>query len=211
MRRVRVFRIARVVPVPVYASSARRRFPGQIDTRLARPPPRPYASVRPRASSAISRVSPSWAPTMSATGPRPFGGGRGRAAARSSWGSNCQQRCPCHAPPRRSRTSPLRVPTGASIPHAAPFDAVTTSIVAPIAPFSALSTEYVRTAFWSTCLLLTSFPTNAPSACGRTARGSGSAQEQARPGSTPAANEAAKSTMTQTPSAFTFRGTPPER
>ena len=156
-----------------------------MDTSPARPPPRPYASVRPCASSVSSRESPNPPPTTSATGPRPFGGGSGSAAARSSSGANCQQRCPCQAPPRRSRTSPTRVPTGASSPQAAPFDAVTTSTVsADRALQRPLDREREHR------LLVELAPAHerpderAVGLCER-ARGSGSAHEHAWPDSTP--------------------------
>ena len=81
------------------------------------------------------------------------------------------------------------------MPHAAPFDAVTTSTVLPIEPFSLRSTENVRTARWSASRRLTSLPTKAPSRCARAAGHRAARTSTRGPVSTPAASTAAERTL----------------
>ena len=72
--------------------------------------PCPYASVRPRESSVASRDSPNPPPTTSATGPWPFGRGSGRRRPGAPRDRTASRGIRATRPPRRSSTSPTRVP-----------------------------------------------------------------------------------------------------
>jgi hypothetical protein len=68
-------RIATPSSRPRATSSAARRDPGQTDSCLASPPPKPYPSIRPRRSIAITRAVPNRPAANRATRPLPSGRG----------------------------------------------------------------------------------------------------------------------------------------
>ena len=78
------------------------------------PAPLPYAEG---AASRVEREQPGWpeaAADEQRDGPAAVRGRERLAAASKSAGANWAQRWPCQAPSRRSRTRPVRVPTGSS-------------------------------------------------------------------------------------------------
>ena len=173
------------------ARRARRRADRQGRRRGAATRARSRAVSRacgPRASSAISarrrRTRP---PTNRATEPAAVRRGRGVLRPRAApQRANCQQRYPCQAllAALEDEAHP-RVPTGASMPHAALLDAVRHFDRPPDRSLQRLfDREHEHCSSDRPRAGSTSVPTNAPSACASAARGSGSAHEHARPDST---------------------------
>ena len=138
---------------------------GTADSCSTEPCPRPYASVRPSASSARSRAGPKRPATSRVVGPRPFGGGSGWAAARRPPGSPASRGSSSNACPGARGTARSGLPTGVSIPHAALLEALSTTTVEPSASLdAALDLEGEAGATRVDSWRPTSRPTNAPSA-----------------------------------------------